>query len=83
MPIQMALSPWQEPQPVIQLTARNTIPEGVTEHQAHELRGANYVELASDEKEGAIAEAHVDSLLGDLELLSQEQLAVLAEDAAE
>ena len=69
----MALSPWQAPQQVVQLTARSTASGGgIAEHQAHESHGAYYVDLASDEKEGDIAEAQIDSLLGDLELLFQE-----------
>ena len=42
---------------------------------------AYYVDLASNEEERVIVEAQVDSLLGDLEVLFQEQLATLAEDA--
>ena len=80
----MALSPWQASRPVIQLTTGSTISGGgVTEHQAHESCGAYYVDLASNEEEGAIAEAQIDSLLGDLELLFREQLAALAKDVAE
>ena len=54
----MALSPWQAPRPVIQLMARSTaLGGGITEHQTHELHGAYYVDLASNEEEGAITEA--------------------------
>ena len=80
----MALSPWQAPRPVIQLTARSTtLGGGAAEHQDHEPHSAYYVDLASDEDEGAVIEARIDDMLGDLELLFQEQLAALAEDATE
>ena len=42
-----------------------------------------YVDSPSDEEEGAAAEAQVDSWMGDLELLFQEQLKSLIEDLAE
>ena len=44
---------------------------------------AYYVDSLSDAEEGAAAEAQVDSWMGDLELLFQEQLLSLAEDHAE
>ena len=80
----MALSPWQAPRPVIQLTAKSTASGGGTvEHQPHESWDAYYVDLASDEEKEAVIEVQIDSLLGDLELLYQEQLAALAEDTTE
>ena len=44
---------------------------------------AYYVDTASEDEEGVIAEAQVADRLEDLELLFQEQLTVFAEDAAE
>ena len=44
---------------------------------------AYYLDFAPDEDEGVVVEAQLDSQLGDLELLFQEQLTVLAEEAAE
>ena len=66
----MALSPWQAPRPVIQLTTRSTAPRGgAAEHQAHESHSAYYVDLASNKEEGAVIEARIDDMLEDLELL--------------
>ena len=48
-----------------------------------EAPSAYYVDSPSDEEEGAAAEAQVDSWMGDLELLFQEQLMSLAKDHAE
>ena len=48
-----------------------------------EATGAYYVDTPSDEEAGAAVEARVDSMMGDLELLFQEQLVSLAEDIAE
>ena len=48
-----------------------------------EAHGAYYIDSPSDEEEGAAVEAQVDSWMGDLELLYQEQLKLLAEDLAE
>ena len=74
----------QTPQLAVQLTARCiSIGEGAAEQESQEAISAYYVDLPSDEEEGATAEAQVDSLLEDLELLFQEQLVALAEDAAE
>ena len=39
------------------------------EHVALEAVGTYYLDLALDEDEGAVVEAHLDSELGDLELL--------------
>ena len=44
--------------------------------------GAYYLHFAPDEDEGAVVEVQMDSQLSDLELLFQEQLTVLAKDAA-
>ena len=44
---------------------------------------AYYVDSPSDEEGGAAAEAQVDLITGDLELLFQEQLVSLVEDHAE
>ena len=69
---------------MVQLTARGTSTgKGAVEQESQEAVSAYYVDLPSDEEEGETAEAQVDSLLGDLELLFQEQLVALAEDAAE
>ena len=48
-----------------------------------EATGTYYVDSPSDEEAGAAVEAQIDSLMGDLELLFQEQLVSLAEDLAE
>ena len=53
------------------------------EQESQEVGSAYYVDLASDEEEGATVEAQVHSLLKDLEILFQEQLAALVEDAME
>ena len=83
-PTQMMLPPWQIVPPVIHLVVRSVAPgKGITVHEAPEAASAYYVDLTSDEEEGAIIEAQVDSLLGDLEFLFQEQHAALAEDAME
>ena len=67
---------------MIHLAARSvTLGGGITKHEAPEAAGTYYVDLASDEEEGAIVEAQVDSLLGYLEILFLEQLPALAEDA--
>ena len=69
---------------MVQLTARSVTPsQGTAKHETQEGAGAYYVDLTSDEEEGAAAEAQIDHLLGDLEVLFQEQLAALVEDAAE
>ena len=44
---------------------------------------AYYVDTPSKDEEGATAEVQVADRLGDLELLFQEQLTALAEDAAD
>ena len=68
----------------MQLTAKGThTGEGAAEQESQEAISTYYVDLPLDDKEGATAEALVDSMLGDLELLFQEQLTTLAEDAAE
>ena len=48
-----------------------------------EAPGAYYIDSPSDEQEGATVEAQVDSRMGDLELLFQEQLKSLTEDLAD
>ena len=48
-----------------------------------EAPGAYYVDSPSDEEAGVAVEAQVDSLMGDLEQLFQEQLVSQAEDLAE
>ena len=53
------------------------------EHVAPRAVGAYYLDFTPDEDEGAVVEALLDSQLGDLELLFQEQLTVLVEEAAE
>ena len=55
--------------------------EGAIEQESEETINAYYVDSPSDDEEGAAIEALVDSMLGDLELLFQEQLTALAEDA--
>ena len=66
------------------MIARSVTPGGgVSEREAQEAINAYYVDLASDEEEGAAIEAQVDDMLNDLELLFQEKLATLAEDVAE
>lgn len=42
-----------------------------------------YVDLASDEEQGAGAEARIDNIVNDLKVLFQEQLPLLAEDVVE
>ena len=69
---------------MVQLTARGThTGEGIAEQESQETINAYYVDLPSDDEEGATAVALLDSMLRDLELLFQEQLTALAEDAAE
>ena len=41
-----------------------------------------YVDFSSDEEQGPEVESRIDCVLNDLEVLFQEQLAVLAKDAA-
>ena len=48
-----------------------------------EATGAYYVDSPSDEEGGAAVEAQVDFMMGDLELLFQEQLVLLVEDLVE
>ena len=48
-----------------------------------EATGAYHVDSPSDEEGGAAVEAQVDLMMGDLELLFQEQLVSIAEDLAE
>ena len=48
-----------------------------------EVVNAYYVDSPSDKEGGAAAEAQVDFMMGDLELLYREQLASLEEDFAE
>ena len=57
--------------------------EGIAGQESEEAVCAYYVDTPSDDEEGATVEALVDDMLRDLELLFQEQLTVLAEDAAE
>ena len=65
----MALPQQQVPRPVIQLTARAiALGGGVKEQQAQEPHSAYYVDLASDKDEGAVIEARIDDMLGDLVL---------------
>ena len=71
-------------QPVVCLAARvSPASEGIAEEEVEEAVCAYYVDAPSDDEEGTATEALVDDMLGDLELLFQEQLAALAEDAAE
>ena len=68
---------------MVQLAARGThAGEGAAEQEL-EATSTYYVDLTSDDEEGVTVEAMVDSILRDLELLFQEQLTALAEDAAE
>ena len=54
------------------LTARgNHIGEGIAEQESEEAISAYYVDSPTNDEEGAVAEALVDSMLGDLELLFQ------------
>ena len=48
-----------------------------------EATGSYYVDSPSDDEGGAAIEAQVDLMMGDLELLFQEQLMSLAENLAE
>ena len=48
-----------------------------------EATDAYYVDSPSDEEGGVVAEARVDLMMGDLELLFQEQLVLLVEDLVE
>ena len=65
------------------LTARgNHAGEGAAEQEL-EATSTYYVDSPLDDEEGAAAEALVDNMLGDLELLFQEQLIALAEEATE
>ena len=69
---------------MVQLTTKgNHAGEGTTEQESDETINAYYVDSPSDDDEGAAAKALVNSMLRDLELLFQEQLTTLAEDAAE
>ena len=69
---------------MVQLIARGThTGEGAAEQESQEAVSAYYVDLPLDDEEGAATEALLDSMLRDLELLFQEQLTALAEDAAE
>ena len=71
-------------QAVVQLMARGDhAGEGATEQEPKETFSAYYVDSPSDDEVGAAAEALVDNVLEDLELLFQEQLTALAEDATE
>ena len=56
---------------------------GTARQDSEEVACAYYVDTPSEDEEGATAEAQVANKLEDLELLFQEQLAVLAEDVAE
>ena len=68
---------------MVQLIARSVTPcQGIAEPKTQGGAGAYYVGITSDEEEGAAVEAQIDHLLRDLEVLFQEQLATLAEDAA-
>ena len=57
--------------------------KGIAGEESEEAVYAYYVDTPSDDEGGATAEAQVDASLVDLELLFQEQLVALAEDAAE
>ena len=63
----------QEPRAVVHLAAGPEL----------EAPDTYYVDSPSDEEEGTAVEAQVDTLMGDLEVLFQEQLASLTEDLAE
>ena len=66
------------------LAARaSPVGKGIVGEESEEAGCAYYVDTPLDDEEGAAAEALVDDMLEDLELLFQEQLVVLAEDAAE
>ena len=71
-------------QAAVRLIARsNHVGEGAAKQESEETFNAYYVDSPSDDEEGAAAKALVDSMLEDLELLFQEQLTALAEDATE
>ena len=60
--------------------------DGEVQTVGHVVLGAArayYLDFAPDEDVGAVVEAQMDSQLGDLELLFQEKLTTLAEDAVE
>ena len=57
--------------------------EGIARQESEEAVCAYYVDTPSDDEGSATVEALVDDMLRDLELLFQEQLMALAEDAAE
>ena len=81
-PTQLATE--QALQAVVHLTARGSHASGGTAKQeSKEAVSAYYVNSPSDDEEGAAVEALVDNMVGDLELLFQEQLTTLAEDAVE
>ena len=74
----------QAPPAVVHLTARaSPAGEGIVGQESEEAVCAYYVDTLSDDEEGATVEALVDDMIRDLELLFQEQLTALAEDAAE
>ena len=69
---------------MICLEARaDPVGRGIVGQDSEEAICAYYVDTPSEDEEGVTAEAQVGDVLVDLELLFQEQLAVLAEDAAE
>ena len=72
------------PPAVVCLAARtDPVGEGIAGQDFEEAVCAYYVDTPSDDEEGATAEAQVEDRLEDLELLFQEQLVALVEDAAE
>ena len=66
------------------LAARaDPVGEGIAEQDSEKAVCAYYVDTPSDDEGSATAEALVDDMLGDMELLFQEQLTALDEDAGE
>ena len=87
MPAQLSScrkSPFASP-PIAAVTLTAYPP--ATAHPTGELEPgppiACYVDSPSDEEQGAVVEAQIDFMMGDLEQLFQEQLVLLAEDIAE
>ena len=69
---------------MVYLTTRSSpAGRGITERKSEEAINAYYVDSPLNDEEGATAVALIDDMLGDLELLFQEQLTALVEDAAE
>ena len=69
---------------MVHLTARaSPTGEGIAGQESEEAVCAYYVDMPSDDEEGVTAEASVDDMIRDLELLFQEQLTALTKDATE